>query len=101
MQVPSNDSADATLAEVDTAAGVEMRRLRWHARRGLLENDILLGRFFERHGAALGPARRQALAQLLELPDGTLLDLVLGRADLPAALDRPPVQEVLLQLRAA
>jgi len=101
MHAPLTESADSSRADGDAVACVEMRRLRWHARRGLLENDILLGRFFERHGAALGPARRQALAQLLELPDGTLLDLVLGRADLPAALDLPPVQEVLLQLRAA
>ncbi|MFZ8385230.1 succinate dehydrogenase assembly factor 2, partial [Staphylococcus aureus] len=30
-----------------------LRRLRWRCRRGLLENDIFIDRFFEQHGAQL------------------------------------------------
>ena len=36
---------------------LQRRRLRWRARRGLLENDIVLTRFLDRHEAALGAAR--------------------------------------------
>jgi succinate dehydrogenase flavin-adding protein (antitoxin of CptAB toxin-antitoxin module) len=57
-----------------------MRRLRWRCRRGLLENDLVLERFLDRHGAALGPAELAALARLLELPDPDLWDIVSGRA---------------------
>ena len=41
------------------------------------------------------------LAGLLELPDGQLLDLVLGRVEPQGALDRAPVHELLARLRAA
>ena len=82
-------------------AGAELRRLRWRARRGMLENDLLLGRFFERHAASLGARSCAALALLLELPDGLLLDLALGREEPQGALDCAPVREVLGLLRAS
>lgn len=79
----------------------DLRRLRWRARRGMLENDLLLERFFVRYAAALGPGGRRGLAQLLDLPDGELLDLALGRSALQGALDCGPVREVLALLRAS
>jgi len=85
----------------DADADVALRRLRWRARRGMLENDLLLGRFFDRHGTALGPSARGALAHLLELPDTQLLDLVLERAQPQGALDCQAVRELLALLRAA
>jgi antitoxin CptB len=88
-------------ADPDGAAAVALRRARWHARRGLLENDLMLARFFERHAAGLDGAAVAALESLLALPDGELLDLVLGRAELRGALDLAPVRAVLGQLRAA
>ena len=77
-----------------------MRRLRWRARRGLLENDILLARFLDRHGAALEQAHAEALARLLELSDGELLELLLERRQPDAELDAPSVRQVLARLRA-
>ncbi len=88
-------------SDADSVEAVELRRLRWRARRGLLENDLLLRRFFERHAAALGAGARAALACLLELPDGELLDLILGRAAPSGELDRPAVQDLLALLRAS
>ncbi|SPE21568.1 YgfY (modular protein) [Burkholderiales bacterium] len=93
--------AVAAPVDPDCDASVELRRLRWRARRGMLENDLLLGRFLERHAASLGPSAVDALAGLLELPDGQLLDLVLGRVEPQGALDRAPVHELLARLRAA
>ncbi|MBU6437417.1 MAG: succinate dehydrogenase assembly factor 2, partial [Betaproteobacteria bacterium] len=54
-------------------------RLRWRARRGLLENDLFMQRFFSRYGDALDDAQVRGLAELLELPDNDLLDLLMGR----------------------
>jgi hypothetical protein len=38
---------------------------------------------------------------LMELADNELLDLLLGRCELPSRLDRPEVREVLSSLRAS
>lgn len=79
---------------------VERRRLRWRARRGLLENDVILGRFLDRHEAELDEAQVAALRELLELPDGELLDLLLGRAELSPRPGDAPVRDMLRRLRA-
>ena len=92
--------AAAGASDPDDAAPLRLRRLRWHARRGMLENDLLLGRFFDRHGAALDESACTALARLLDLPDGELLDLAIGQAPLPAALDGAAERAVLALLRA-
>jgi antitoxin CptB len=56
----------------------ELNRLRWRCRRGLLENDLVLARFLERHAAALDAERLAALDELLALPDPELWALVSG-----------------------
>ena len=59
----------------------EYNRLRWNCRRGLLENDLVLERFLERHAATLEGERLQALNNLLALDDNTLWDILSGRSD--------------------
>ena len=59
----------------------EMRRLQWRCRRGLLENDLVLTRFLEKHGAELDLERLEALNRLLALDDADLWDIISGRAD--------------------
>ena len=54
-------------------------RLRWRARRGLLENDILLSRFFKTELMQLSLEELNALEELLRLDDNDLLDLLMGR----------------------
>jgi antitoxin CptB len=93
--------APPAAAEPDGQRAVALRRLRWHARRGMLENDLLLGRFLDRHAAGLDVDAMAALHSLLELPDGELLDLALGRSQLQGPLDRPAVRATLELLRAA
>ncbi|HEU0202680.1 MAG TPA: succinate dehydrogenase assembly factor 2 [Burkholderiaceae bacterium] len=78
-----------------------IRRLRWRARRGLLENDLLLTRFLDRHEKTLDAEQTAALLRLLELPDNELLDLLLGRQPLAPGLDTTDVREVLALLRTA
>jgi len=79
----------------------DRRRLRWRARRGLLENDLLLGRFLDRYGAELQVADVAALKQLLELPDNDLLDLLLSRKEPAPELDTIPLRELLARIRSA
>jgi antitoxin CptB len=83
-------------AAPDTRA---LNRLRWRCRRGLLENDLLIERFFARHGAALTSAQARGLERLMDLPDNDLLDLLLRRTRLDPAYDRAEVRDVLELLR--
>ena len=53
-------------------------RLRWKCRRGLLELDLVLQDFLERH---LQEDDVTALHELLELEDNDLWDIVSGRSD--------------------
>jgi antitoxin CptB len=76
-------------------------RLRWRCRRGLLENDLLIERFFARHGDALTPLQARGLERLMDLADNDLLDLLLRRTEPDGALDRTDVREVLALLRPA
>ena len=101
VPAPPPGPGDAAPAEADGPRAVALRRMRWHARRGLLENDLMLARFFDRHGTALDDAAVAALERLLALPDGELLDLALCRSQPEGALDAAPVRRVLEMLRAA
>jgi antitoxin CptB len=84
----------------EQAPAEEMRRLRWRSRRGLLENDLLLRRFLDRQGDRLERGCARALAELLALPDGELLDLLLGRGEPGEALDTTAVRNLLFQIRS-
>ena len=79
---------------------LERRRLRWRARRGLLENDLILGRFLDREGDRLALAEILAFEALLDLPDNELLDLLLGRKDPQGSLDNNAVLGLLKRIRA-
>jgi antitoxin CptB len=73
-------------------------RLRWRARRGLLENDLILTRFLDAHELDLSDADVAALTQLLELSDNDLLDLLLARKPASDELDTPDIQALLRRL---
>jgi antitoxin CptB len=77
------------------------KRLRWRTRRGLLENDLILSRFLERHGDQLTNNDMLSIETLLDLPENELLDVLLERSDLPETLDVPDVRAMLQRLRAA
>jgi len=97
------NGAAALAPGVPPAPAIDARalsKLRWRCRRGLLENDLLLERFFARsEPVSVDDAR--ALALLMELADNDLLDLFLGRQKPPAHLDRPEVRRVVEAVRAA
>ena len=56
-----------------------LSKLRWRCRRGLLENDLLLERFFARMGDRISVSQERALLALMDLSDPDLLDLLLAR----------------------
>ncbi|MFC3147153.1 succinate dehydrogenase assembly factor 2 [Piscinibacterium candidicorallinum] len=79
----------------------DLARLRWRARRGLLENDLIMSRFFDRFGGTLSTADAQGLERLLDLTDNDLLDLLLARKEPDSQLADAEVQSVLAKLRSA
>ena len=58
-----------------------LSKLKWRCRRGLLENDLLIERFFAKHESALTVSQARGLGELMELADNDLLDLLLRRSD--------------------
>ena len=78
---------------------LERRRLRWRARRGMLENDLILSRFLDREGDVLDVTEVLALEALLDLPDNELIDLLLARKDPQGALDNNAVRSLLQRMR--
>jgi antitoxin CptB len=56
-------------------------RIRWRARRGLLENDLLLQPFLADALEQLSTSELQVLDKLLQLSDNDLLDVLMGRQE--------------------
>jgi antitoxin CptB len=77
----------------------DLGRLKWRCRRGLLENDLFVERFFRRHEATLTLDQAHGLQGLMDLSDNDLLDLLLARKDPEGDLDRPEVKQVLALMR--
>jgi len=78
-----------------------LSKLKWRCRRGLLENDLFIERFFQRHEATLTVRQADALTALMDLADNDLLDLLLARKSPEAQLDRPDVHALLALMRQA
>ena len=58
-----------------------LSKLKWRCRRGLLENDLFIARFFERHESRLTVRQARAMERLMDLSDNDLLDLLLSRKE--------------------
>ena len=54
-------------------------RIRWHSRRGLLENDLFLTRFLDAQLALLDSGEMALLEELLQWSDNDLLDVLMDR----------------------
>jgi antitoxin CptB len=79
-----------------------LSKLKWRCRRGLLENDLYIERFFKRFESSLTVNQAQGLNVLMDLSDSDLLDLHLGRktlAQVDQSLVQDDVREVLSMLR--
>ncbi len=78
---------------------VRRQRLRWRARRGLLENDIVLERFLDAHQESLDEQEIAGLERLLEQGDKDLFELIRGHAQLNPELDDSATRRVLAMLQ--
>lgn len=76
-----------------------LSKLHWRCRRGLLENDLFIERFFGRYESSLTVRQARGLEVLMDLADNDLLDLLLRRREPEGDLDRPDVRIVLDMLR--
>ena len=76
-----------------------LSKLKWRCRRGLLENDLLIERFFNRHAAQLSVRQAEAMNMLMELGDNDLLDLLLRRREPEGETNTSDVRELLGLLR--
>jgi antitoxin CptB len=89
-------NASTTDALLDERA---LSKLKWRCRRGLLENDLFIERFFARHESGLTVGQADALGELMDLSDNDLMDLLLGRKSPEGALAHPAVMDILAMLR--
>lgn len=80
---------------------VKRARLRWRARRGLLENDLILTRFLDAHEETLTDGEVDAFSRLMELSDNELMDLIMARKEPEGEVDLPHVHVLLNRLRIA
>lgn len=80
---------------------IKRARLRWRARRGLLENDLIVTRFLDAHEESLTDDEVDAFSRLMELSDNELMDLLLARKEPSGEVDLPRVHALLARLRTA
>ena len=76
-----------------------LSKLRWRSRRGLLENDLFIQKFFNLYESQLTVANARGLYALMDLSDNDLLDLLLKRKELPDTETQEEALEVLSMLR--
>jgi antitoxin CptB len=66
----------------------------------LLENDLFIERFFNRHATDLTVGQARGMYVLMDLSDNDLMDLLLRRTELQTEISTEEVREVLDMLRA-
>ena len=74
----------------------ELDRARWRCRRGMLELDIVLQRFVDKHYAQLNEYELRQFDALLDLPDNDLWDMITAKKEVNDIKLQPVLQ--LLQI---
>ena len=82
-------------------SALERKRLVWRCRRGLLENDIILQRFFAKFTSELTEEEWLAFKEMLDLGDNELLDLFLGKGGLNKKFDNNVSRSLLQKIQSA
>jgi antitoxin CptB len=77
-----------------------LSKLRWRCRRGLLENDLFIERFFNRHATDMTVGQARGMYILMDLSDNDLMDLLMKRKPLGSEIESEEVSEVLTMLMA-
>ena len=77
-----------------------LSKLRWRCRRGLLENDLFIERFFNRHAPDMTVGQARSMYALMELADNELLDVFLARPNTQAVAQQEDVKALLRLIQA-
>ena len=86
--------------DVDRPLGERaLSKLRWRCRRGLLENDLFVARFFDRYAESLTVRQANAMDALMDLSDHDLMDLLLKRKEPDPAVGGADVVDLLRLMR--
>ena len=75
-----------------------LSKLRWRCRRGLLENDLFIERFFNRYAPQMTVGQARGMYVLMDLSDNDLMDLLMRRKPLGSDIESEEVSEVLTML---
>lgn len=94
-----NESFDALPNEASLPSSA-LSKLRWRSRRGLLENDLFIEKFFNRYASSLTVGHARSMYALMELADNDLLDVFLGRPHSQAIAQQEDVKELLSLIKA-
>lgn len=78
---------------------LERARLRWRARRGLLENDLIITRFLDHYETELSDTDVSALTLLFEMGDNELLAVLLASDELQGVYDTPDIRRLVAQMQ--
>jgi antitoxin CptB len=97
MSEPMSES----VAQSHQSDPAKRARLRWRARRGLLENDLILTRFLDAHEEVMTDDEVDAFSRLMELSDNTLMDLLMAKKQPDIEIDFPHVRALLVRLQQA
>jgi len=76
-------------------------RLRWRARRGLLENDLIVTRFLDAHESSLTDEEVDAFSRLMQASDNDLMNWLLAREEPTGDMNLPHIHALLEKLRHA
>ncbi len=79
---------------------VKRARLRWRARRGLLENDLILTRFLDEKETTMTDEEVDAFSRLMDMTDNDFMDLLLSRKEPSAEVDLPHIHALLKKIRS-
>jgi len=82
-----------------TLSELQRARLRWRARRGLLENDLIITRFLDQFELELTNTDVAALSLLFDMGDNELLDVLLARTQLEGIYDTPDIRRLVAQMQ--
>ena len=73
----------------------EHDRIRWRCRRGMLELDLILGRFLDGHYPRLSASEQQDFEALLREQDDDLMEMISGNR----AVEEGRFQQLIERLR--
>ena len=95
-----NDVTFDALPDGAPLPSAALSKLRWRCRRGLLENDLFIERFFNRHAPDMTVGQARSMYALMELADNDLLDVFLARPNTQAVAQQEDVKALVRLMQA-